>query len=405
MNRVIIEGRMLIDGTGRPPVERGAVLVEGDRIIAVGTKESIEPVSGVNKIDAKNLVLLPGLIDCHNHPSAGMTKDGQPEGLSGSDAELTINALINMALDLSAGVTTVRCLGDRNFLDIACKKAVESGRIAGPRLIVAGRSIRSFHGHGILASPFDGAEAIRRGIRENIKAGADVIKILTSATVKGKDTIRSDCSREEICAAVDEAHRAGLPVTAHCIGGIGLQWCLEAGMESIEHGYFVSDHDIELLLHHNTWLVLTPGPFLSEERITASIAGMGETVLRNREEAARCMAGAIRGGVRFVVGSDAIHGRLAKEMECLVGLGASEEQVILAATRDAAKVCGVPDTVGTIEPGKSADIIGVEGNPLRDISALERVGFVMARGKIRSLAGTGRQAKHQTPLGSELKTR
>ncbi len=382
MDQVIISGGLLIDGTGRPPIEKGAVLIEGDRIAAVGRGENIKLTSSAKSIDCGDQVLLPGLIDCHNHLSAELTHKDWLSKVNASDAEQALNATINMIADLRAGVTTVRCLGDKNFLDMACKKAIESGRLVGPRLLVATRSIRSTHGHGFLASPFDGPEEVRRAVRENIKAGADVIKILTTATVRGPGEIHSDYSKEEIFVAVEEAHRVGIPATAHCIGGIALEWCLEAGMDSIEHGYFLTDREIELFAKSGRWLILTPSPFFMEVRLQALASELADAFRRGREEVAQRMSAAIKGGVKFAVGSDAIHGCLAQEMEYLVELGASESQAIIAATRNGATVCGLEESIGTLEPGRVADIIGVEGNPLKDIRALKRVKTVIYRGKL-----------------------
>jgi len=261
-DRFILRGRMVIDGTERSPIERGAVLIEGERIIGIGKEEDIGSTSAIKELDLSDQVLLPGLIDCHNHLSAELTDEDWLSKVNASDADQTLNAINNMAADLKAGTTTVRCLGDRNFIGVACKKAVNSGRIDGPRLLVATRSIRSTHGHGILASPFDGPEQVRRAVRENIKAGADVIKILTTPTVRGSGEIHSDYSREEIFVSVEEAHRAGLRATVHCIGGIAFQWCLEAGIDSIEHGYFLTDREIEILVKSGRWLILTLSPFL-----------------------------------------------------------------------------------------------------------------------------------------------
>jgi len=265
MDRLIVTGRLLIDGRGGLPIRKAAILVEGDRIVRVGRKEDLGQVKGVKELDFGVATLLPGLIDCHSHLGADLTQKDWLSKLSSSDAELTLSAVFNMGADLKAGVTTLRCLGDRNFLDIACKRAIESGRIVGPRLVVAGRSIRSTHGHGFLASPFDGPGEVRRAVRENIKAGADVIKLLTTDTVRASEEIRSNYSKEEIFVAVDEAHRAGIRSTAHCIGGIAVQWCLEAGMDSIEHGYFLNDREIDLMIRRDRWLILTPSPFLAED--------------------------------------------------------------------------------------------------------------------------------------------
>lgn len=372
----------MIDGTDRPPIERPAILVEGDRIAAAGRREDLRRVKGARELDFGDAVFLPGLVDCHNHLAADLTQKDWLSRLGSTDAELTLNAISNMSSDLRSGVTTLRCLGERNFLDMACKKAIESGRMLGPRLVVAGRSIRSTHGHGFLASPFDGPEEVRRAVRENIKAGANVIKILTTATVRGQGEIRSDYSKEEIFVAVEEAHRAGIRATAHCIGGVALEWCLEAGIDSIEHGYFITDREIDLLIKRDRWLILTPSPYLMEERLEALPLEMAEAFRRGQQEAGERMAAAIKGGVKFAVGSDAIHGRLAQEMEYLVKLGATERQAIIAGTRDGARVCGLEQDIGTLEPGRIADILAIEGNPLSDIQALQKVKAVICRGKL-----------------------
>lgn len=223
MNQLLVLAGLLIDGTGRPPVAQGTVLVEGDRIAAVGTGETIRPKPGAQVVECRDEVLIPGLIDCHNHLAMDPTMDNWPARMNDSDVEQTIRAIVNMATDLKAGVTTARCLGDKNFLDTACKKAVESGRLAGPRLLVATRGIRATHGHGIVGYPFDGPDQVRRAVRENLKTGADVIKLFITGTVCTGAEIFGYLSREEISAAVYEAHRSGVPVTAHCIGGIGLK--------------------------------------------------------------------------------------------------------------------------------------------------------------------------------------
>jgi imidazolonepropionase-like amidohydrolase len=386
VEKILIRAGLLIDGYGKTAVENGAVLIEADRIRAVGRSGEIGPVSGAKEFNYANGTMLPGLIDCHNHLSMNLTYEDWLSRVNDSDAEKTIAAITNMLVDLKSGVTTARCLGEKNFLDIACKKATQSGLLSGPRLLVAGKSIRSTHGHGILAYVFDGPDQVRRGVRENIKAGADVIKILTTATVRGSDEIHSDYTREEIFAAVEEAHRAGLRVAAHCIGGVALQWCLEAGIDSIEHGYFMNQGEIELLAKSESWLVLTPSAFLMEERL--KVTPSAEMFRKKQDEAAQCMAAAIKGGVRFAVGSDAIHGCLAKEMEFLVSLGASEMQAIVGATYNGAALCGLDKSVGTLESGKIADMIVVQGNPLEDIRAVQRVIAVVCRGKFTESVDT-----------------
>lgn len=308
--------------------------------------------------------------------------DNWPARLNDSDAEQAIRATLHMGIDLKAGVTTARCLGDKNFLDVACKRAVESGQLVGPRLIVATRGIRATHGHGFVGYPFDGPDQVRRAVRENLRAGADLIKLFITGTVRQGKEIQSYLSREEISVAVQEAHRANVCVTAHCIGGIGFEECLAAGVDSIEHGYFLTDREIDLLANAGRWLVLTPSPYFSEERIRTLPLEIAEAFRRGREEVAERISAIIKGRIKFAVGTDGWHGGLAQEIEYLVKLGASEQEALRAATHNAALVCGLEGIIGTIEPGKMADIVGLMGNPLDDIRNLKKVGTVISRGKL-----------------------
>jgi imidazolonepropionase-like amidohydrolase len=379
MDEWILKGAMIIDGTGRPPIENGSVRIRGERIVAVG-QETGDP-AGARVLNFPDQVLLPGLIDCHNHVSMDPTQENWPAHLSDSDVEQTLRAVNNLAADLKSGVTTARCLGDRNFLDVACKKAIESGRLPGPRLVVATRGIRATHGHGMVGYPFDGPDSVRRAVRENVKAGADVIKLFITGTVRTGPDLPCFPSAEEISTAVEEAHRAGLPAAAHCIGGAGFEHCLSAGLDCFEHGYFFTDRQIELLLKSGRWLDLTPSPFFTEERIRTLPGEIADAFRQNREEVAERMRSLVGSGVKFAAGTDGMHGELAREAEYLVDFGAAPEQALAAVTRNAAALIGLEKSVGTLEPGKAADIIGVTGNPLQDIRALRSVRTVFSRGR------------------------
>jgi imidazolonepropionase-like amidohydrolase len=382
MDRILVRGKTLIDGLGSPPVEQGAVIIEGERILAVGREGKIK-VEGVNRtIDCSDQTLLPGLIDCHNHLSLDPTLDNYLYRMNDSIPELTLRAATTMAVDLQSGVTTSRCLGDKGFLDVECKKVVHSGLVPGPRLLIATRGIRALHGHGFVGYPFSGVEQIRTVVRENLAAGADVIKIFITGTLRSPKGIPSFFSKEEIQAAVDEAHRVGIPVATHCIGGVGLEWALETGIDTIEHGYFLTDKEIDLLAKSERWLVMTPSIFFTDDRIRTLPPHMIEGHLQQRDEVGQRMNAAVKAGVKFAVGTDGMHGGLAQEIEYLVDFGATTNQALMAATRHAAQVCGLEDSIGTLEPGKFGDIIGVEGNPLGDIGALETVKTVISRGKI-----------------------
>lgn len=218
---------------------------------------------------------------------------------------------------------------------------------------------------------------------ENLAAGADVIKIFITGTLRDPRGIPSFFSKEEIQAAVDEAHRIGIPVATHCIGGVGLEWALETGVDTIEHGYFLTDKEIELLSKSDSWLVMTPSIFFTDARIRTLPPHLIEGHLQQRDEVGQRMKAAIKAGVKFAVGTDAMHGGLAQEIKYLVDFGATPDQALMAATYHAARVCRLEDSIGTLELGKFADIIGVEGNPLEDIGMLKRVKTVISRGRIK----------------------
>ncbi len=383
MKKRLIRGRLLIDGTGSPPIERGAILVEGERILEIGKGGEFKEKEDVEVWDLGDQTLLPGLIDCHNHLSLDPRLENYLHRMADPIPVLTLRACETLKIDLRSGVTTSRCLGDKGFLDIACKRAIEEGRIEGPRLLVATRGIRAPHGHGFVGYPFSGVEQIRTAVRENLAEGADVIKVFLTGTLRGPKGIPCYFSKEEIQVVVDEAHRVGVPVTTHCIGGIGLKWALETGIETVEHGYFISDQEIDLLIKSDGWLILTPSVFFTDARLQTLPHDLMNGHLRQREEVAERMRAVVRAGVKFAVGTDAMHGGLAQEIQYLVDFGATPMQALMAATCYAAKVCGLEGSIGTLEPGKFADIIGVEGNPLKDIGALKRVKTVFSRGEVK----------------------
>ena len=376
----------MIDGTGGPPVDKGAILIEGQRIIGVGKEEDLREKADIHVLDCSDQTLLPGLIDCHNHLSLDPRLENYLHRMADPIPALTLRACETMKIDLRSGVTTSRCMGDKGFLDVECKKAVAEGRIEGPRLLIATRGIRAFHGHGFVGYPFGGTEQIQAVVRENLSAGADLIKIYITGTLRGPKGIPSYFSKEEIQAAVDEAHRVEIPVATHCIGGIGFEWAIETGIEVIEHGYFLTDREIDLLVKSDRWLVMTPSIFFTEARIQTLPTDLIDGHLRQRDEVGQRMNAAIKAGVKFAVGTDGMHGGLAQEIQYLVDFGATPIQALMAATLHAAKVCGLEESIGTLEIGKFGDIIGVKGDPLKDIGALKRVKTVISRGEIKHQA-------------------
>ncbi len=382
----LVKGGLVIDGTGSPPIEKGIILIEGQRIIGVGKEEAFAEKADAHVLDYSDQTLLPGLIDCHNHLSLDPRLENYLHRMVDPISVLTLRACETMKIDLQSGVTTSRCMGDKGFIDVECKKAVAEGRLEGPRLLIATRGIRAFHGHGFVGYPFGGIDQIQAAVRENLSAGADLIKIFITGTLRGPKGIPCYFTKEEIQTAVDEAHRVSRPAATHCIGGIGFEWALETGIDVIEHGYFLTDKELDLLAKSGRWLVMTPSIFFSDARIKTLPTDLIDGHLRQRDEVAQRMRAAIKAGIKFAVGTDGMHGGLAQEVQYLVDFGATPSQALMAATCHAAKVCGLEESIGTLEPGKYADIIGVTGNPLEDIGALKRVKTVLSMGEIKHQA-------------------
>ncbi|HBY95909.1 MAG: amidohydrolase family protein [Ardenticatenaceae bacterium] len=373
---IAITSRRLIDGTGRAPLEPGVLLIEDEYITAVGTPPEVPIPDEAQVIDVGGQTLLPGLIDMHAHISL-------PPQLREPDAVRAFWITANLRRYLKSGCTTIRVVGEFNFVDIECRRAVDAGVIAGPRLLVAGNPLHSGHG---LPLPVNGVDATRKAVRQNLKAGADLTKMFVTASMLARNEAPTAChySKAEIEVAVEETHRAGKRVAAHAHGGIGLQYCLEAGVDTIEHGVFMEDQDIELFLKRGAWLVATNSVLYHPEgfeRTRFSDPELKERILEARETTAERFHRAYQAGIKHTVGTDNMIGHLAYEAKLLVDFGVDPLQAVAAATGQAAEACGVADRWGTLKPGMYADTISVDGNPLEDITALYNVGLIMKGGQ------------------------
>ncbi len=391
----------LIDGVSAAPRGRSVVLVEGERIAAVGGPEIVPP--GVEVIDLGDATLLPGLVDAHTHPLIG-TDDYQVEHLRRSSAYKALRGLKAVQDNLHAGWTTLRIAGDADvhYAHLDLRRAIDEGLFVGPRLTGAGHYISVTGGGGDInfLSPeqrviadglvVDGVEAMRKAVRQEIKFGSDWIKILvTGAFVStGDDPQHVHFSPEELAAVVAEAARRRVPVMAHAHAAEGIKQAVRAGVRSIEHGTFIDDEGIELMLERGTFLVPTlyiGDYFIAQGSPTGAQQKLVDLSHRYREENYRRIGEAIRRGVKVVVGSDfggwPAHLN-AREFASLVEAGMTPMQAIQAGTRLGAELLGWEDRIGTIEPGKLADLVAVDGDPLTDIAALERPVFVMLGGRI-----------------------
>jgi imidazolonepropionase-like amidohydrolase len=383
---VLITCGTLIDGTGRAPVRDGRILVEGDRIVAVGPAEAVTAPRASETIDLSKSAVLPGLIDCHTHLMLGFGDD-LDERYPEPPLYQALKCVPHLRQDIRAGITTIRNPSEASFRAAAVRHAVERGLIPGPRILAGMRGIRTSHGWGQNACGFDGVESLRQAIRKNIAAGADVIKIyVTGENFRDTATV-AYFTRDEIQACVDEAHRVGLRVAAHAHGGPGLRDCLEAGVDTIEHGTRLTEADVDLFIRRGATLVATFNPYLHE---TVLVPGRPPEfvrgVTRAQDNVRRVFPKALRSGMKFTVGSDSRHGHFVFELETLVALGLSPLEAISACTRQAAEALGLQDRTGTLEPGKWADVIAAPLDPSQDVSRLRDVRFVMKGGVRQDLS-------------------
>src|SRR5579871_901354 len=374
----------LIDGTGREPTDNTALRVEDGLITAIDTATPFSPGT-TQVIDLRRWTVLPGLIDAHDHLCFDWT---DPKDLLSREPDTwsTLRGAANCRRILHAGITTLRVMGEKNHLDLQLRHAVSTGLVEGPDLLVSGKSLTTAGGvqSWFPDNEVDGVAEIREHIRRQANAGADLIKMFAtgSTATRAVDPLAPCFSHDEIVAAVDESRRLGLPLAAHCHGGPAARDLVEAGAYSIEHGAWLTDDVLEQMAGRGVYLVLTSGyahvvadhaaaTDLQRERCRHMIQAYRRTTMRAREL-----------GVAIGIGTDENHAGLAIEMRNLRGAGYSPMQSIQAATAWNARICKVDAQTGSLEVGKRADVIAVDGDPLADVDAITRVRFVMRRGTV-----------------------
>jgi imidazolonepropionase-like amidohydrolase len=397
--RVVVHAGHLLDvKTGKLLADQ-TVVIEDGRITSSGVAaEAKIPVDAV-RIELPNATVLPGLIDAHTHLTSE-PKFGYDRLAISVPREALIGAK-NARLTLLAGFTTVRNVGARDFTDVALRDAINAGDVPGPRLLVSGpplsitgghcdNNMLPFEYHATSDGVADGIAAVQHKVRENIKYGADLIKVCATGGVLslGDNPQHSQYTLEEMKAIVADAHRLGRKVAAHAHGAEGIRWAAEAGVDSIEHGSYIDDAGIAAMKEHGTYLVPTLylGDWMMEN---AEQTHMPPPLLAKAHEvipaARKNIAHAFASGVKVAFGTDAAvypHGLNAHEFAVMVKLGLTPLQAIQAATVNAADLLGWSGKVGTLEPGAWADIVAVEGDPIKDVTTLERVKFVMKGGEV-----------------------
>jgi imidazolonepropionase-like amidohydrolase len=403
---VVVRAARLLDGRGGAPVSPAVVIVRGERIEAVGSDAPIP--ANAHVLDLGTATLLPGLIDLHTH----LTSTGvhwEEELLKTTPGEAALHGAHNALVTLLAGFTTCRDMGPTwPYTDIDLRKAIDQGVVPGPRVLASGNYVSPTGGAGdarqfsiyvdvpIVRNLADGPDEIRKAVRTNLKQGADFIKILGTGAVlsRGAPPGGQQYSEEEMHVAVEEAARWGKHVAAHVHGTDGIKAAIRAGVHTIDHGSMMDEEAVDLLRSHHAYFV--PTLYTSE-----SISGSG-TVPESEKERSQQIKQLKDRSFQMVLKADlpigfatdsavVPHGENAREFGYRVRLGQSASAAIVSATRTAAEIIGWNDRIGTIEPGKFADLIAVGADPLRDITELERVTWVMKGGVVYK--GRGQRAE------------
>ena len=408
---VYIHAGALLDRPGNAPRGEATLIVRDGRIEAV-RDGFVAPEGGARLVDLSKQFVLPGLIDMHVHIFSDDNKMRSRLEQNNRDVEdAMMLGVDNARRTLEAGFTTLRDLGSDIRSATALRDGINSGLIPGPTLHVAGRSISITAGHGDSSNNTNrditeivrtgatnicnGPDDCRRAVREQISQGADVIKFAATGGVNSNIAggLNQQMFADEMRAIVETAHMFGRKVAAHAHGKNGIKAALEAGVDSIEHGTFTDAETNALFKKRNAWFVPTMvAPHAAYAQAKAGARSLN--TLKKAEETveihAKNTAGAIRDGVKIAFGTDAgvgDHSRNAEEFSHLIRAGMTPAAAIRAATIDAATLLGQADHIGTLEPGKDADIIAVSGSPLDDVKRLENVTFVMRRGVVHKLDG------------------
>lgn len=411
---VVLRAARMFDGTGAPVVPNAAIVVTGDRITAAGPAARVAVPAGARVIDLGDATLLPGFVDAHTHIIGRQLGDpgGDDAAVRDYDGYEAILGVENARRTLMAGFTSIRNVGAPRFNDMALRKAVDEGRVPGPRMQNAGHAFGITGGHcdengfapGLRDGDYrtgaaDGPDEVRKAVRYQVKYGADAIKICATGGVlsEGDAVGATQYTAAELQAVVEEARKLERPVAAHAHGLEGILLAARAGVTSIEHGTFLDDSAARLMRARGTVLV----PTLQASEVSKAMADRGVlTGLRAEKARAAYAAGprrialALRHGVPVALGTDAgvgRHGENAQEFALLVGAGMTPAQALVAGTSAGARLLGWGDRVGTLAPGRLADVVAVPGDPTRDISATRRVGFVMKGGVVVKQGGAAVQ--------------
>lgn len=396
--RTLVRAGHLLDVHTGKTLDAQTIVVEGDKIVSIGPSASMVAQAGDQVVDLGGMTVLPGLIDVHTHITSNPEFDPYKD-LAGTDAKEAIDGVVNARTTLMAGFTTIRNVGAGGYTDVDLRDAVDAGEVPGPHMQVSGPPLGITGGHcdeNLLPVKYhltsdgvaDGIAAVQQKVRQNIKYGADVIKVCATGGVlsKGDDPQASQYTLEEMQAIVADAHRLGRKVAAHAHGAQGILWASEAGIDSIEHGSYINDAAIAEMKKHGTWLV--PTLYLEDWQLEyGKLPPFYQQKMKDVSAVAKKnIRHAYESGIHIALGTDAAvypHGLNGHELEVYVrDIGMTPLAAIQTATVNASELMGWSAKTGSLDAGKWADVIAVDGDPLKDVKLLQDVKFVMKAGMV-----------------------
>lgn len=401
--KIVIKGT-IIDGLNKEPIKQGLVVIEEKTITAIGKEGEVKIPKGAEVLQGKTI--MPGMIDCHIHYCLNGEANINELIIQSSLSTYAIKAVSYAKRTIESGFTTVRELGSPAHIGISLRDAVKKGIVPGPRILTSGQPLSITGGHGTFLPPWihpdcdlglfaDGVEEVRKAVRTLIGSGVDLIKLLATGGVLDISTSpgAQNYNLDELKIAAEEAHKLGRKVAAHVGGLNGAKDCIRAGIDTLEHGIELDDEAIQMMIDNGTFLVPT---LLAPYNIAkyGVKGGIPEFAVKKDLEVIKVhtknFTKAYRAGVKIAMGTDmgtpfSRHGENAKELELMVNNGMNPMEAIMSTTRAASEVLGLEKSIGTLEKGKLADLIILDGNPLTDITLLQKkelIKLVMKEGEI-----------------------
>ncbi len=391
--KTFYKGATLIDGNGGIPIKNSGMLVEGKTILQIGRIEDFQLGEDVNIVDLTGKTIMPGMINCHVHIT--MEPVGDPFGFMAKESvtKAALRGVANLKKQLKSGVTYFRDLGGPEGVDLDLRDAVKEGFIEGPEFLAAGKVLTMTGGHGWpMGRECDGIDEVRKAAREQLKAGVDVIKIMATGGVMtpGVEPGSPQLTLEEMQVAVEEAHKAGKRTATHAQGTTGIKNAILAGIDSVEHGIFLDDEVIELMVEKGVYLVPTlVAPYQIVEKGVA--AGIPEHAVNKSKNVMGAHLESFRkahkAGVKIAMGTDSgtpfnLHDQTSMELKLMVKGGMTPMEAIVASTKTAAELLGIEGKYGTLAPNKAADFLVLKENPIDNLDTLFDIESVYKGGRL-----------------------